>query len=304
LQITINDEKIDYELERERDLFDVLGSLRNWLQSEGFILTGARIDDRDLDLRDENRLRNTPVADVATLHIDAQTAAESAYYDLVAVREFFRVLKNTIVAKNVDAVKKVMETYPDLKGGLDSLLEEQGIASPSLNAASLHERIVACRLLDTGSASGEPRDRLFGFIEELGTAIESRMNEIENPRAELASAAAELRESVGQLGDVSVMLQTGRDQEAMQAIVRFTDLSSRIIRLYPSLKSPGGIDFTTLVVDGTTLPEFYTEFNGILGELIDAFGTEDSVLIGDLLEYEITPRLEKLRSYIDLMTGV
>ena len=44
--------------------------------------------------------------------------------------------------------------------------------------------------------------------------------------------------------------------------------------------------------------EYYNELNSVLKELIDAFHINDSVLIGDLLEYEIAPRLEGLIQFI------
>ena len=42
------------------------------------------------------------------------------------------------------------------------------------------------------------------------------------------------------------------------------------------------------------LERFFSDLNRILTELIEAFEAKDSVLIGDLLEYEVTPRLEGL----------
>jgi len=36
----------------------------------------------------------------------------------------------------------------------------------------------------------------------------------------------------------------------------------------------------------------------VLSELLEAFDARDSVLIGDLMEYEIAPRLERLRSIL------
>ena len=45
--------------------------------------------------------------------------------------------------------------------------------------------------------------------------------------------------------------------------------------------------------------EFYKDFNSILLELTNAFGAGDSVLIGDLLEYEIAPRLDGLLFFLN-----
>lgn len=303
LQITVNNEKIDYSLEGETNLFDVLNGVRAWLSAEGFVLTAASSDDQELDLLKEDELKGTGIEGIRTLRITAQTALQKAYDDLTAVREFFRILKRAMEAHNAEAVAKVLENYPYIQGGLDPLLDRQGLLSDSLNVSRLDERLAACNLPGSGERSEEAQRQLFAFIDGVVGSIDERLHEMENPNSELAAAASRLRESVERLSEVSVMLQTGRDQEAMQEIVHFAELSSQIIRLYPSLKQAGGIDFASVEVDGTSFPDFYAEFNGILGELIEAFGAEDSVLIGDLLEYEVSPRLEKLKSYIDLLTG-
>jgi hypothetical protein len=38
------------------------------------------------------------------------------------------------------------------------------------------------------------------------------------------------------------------------------------------------------------------ELNGILQELVEAFQSQDTVLIGDLLEYETVPRIQEILS--------
>ena len=303
LQITVNGEKIDYTLEDESTLLDVLNGVREWLNAEGFVLTAAATDNREIDLLEEDRLTGKGIEGIETLQLTAQTALQKAYDDLTAVAEFFRILKRALEAQNPGAVAKVLENYPYIQGGLDPLLDRQGLLSNSLNVARLDELLSACNLPGSGERSEEAQRQLFTFFDGIVGTIEKRLREMENPNSELAAAASRLRDSVERLSEVSVMLQTGRDQEAMQEIVHFAELSSQIIRLYPSLKQAGGIDFASVEVDGTSFPDFYAEFNGILGELIEAFGAEDSVLIGDLLEYEISPRLEKLKSYIDLLTG-
>ena len=39
------------------------------------------------------------------------------------------------------------------------------------------------------------------------------------------------------------------------------------------------------------MPEFYGSFNDVLRELTGAFEHKDAVLIGDLAEYEVLPRM-------------
>lgn len=237
------------------------------------------------------------------LQVQAQTALEKEYTDLVAVSEFVRILKAGIDAGEQEKTKTLLAEYPYLRDGLNGMLDRHAIEARELRSEELDRIVSSSDLCESGSIEGERRSELFTYIDALSEALATRMHEMENPAEELARAANELRGSSRELEEVSLMLQTGRDQDAMAAVVRFVERSSRIVRLYPILKQSGGADFNTVVVDEVPFPAFYSEFNSILSELIDAFTAEDSVLIGDLLEYEVSPRLETLNSYIDLLTA-
>jgi hypothetical protein len=50
---------------------------------------------------------------------------------------------------------------------------------------------------------------------------------------------------------------------------------------------------------GKIEPEKINEYNRLLNELADALGRSDSVLVGDLLEYELTPAIE---NFFELMS--
>ncbi len=102
----------------------------------------------------------------------------------------------------------------------------------------------------------------------------------------------DLRASARQIADVAVHLQTGHDREAMEAIIRFSEVSQSMLRIFSHIASQE--EYQTLRIDGQTCEEFYTEFNALLNDVLTAFDARDSVLIGDLFEYEIAPRVEAL----------
>ena len=51
------------------------------------------------------------------------------------------------------------------------------------------------------------------------------------------------------------------------------------------------------MISGKDYNVFYSELNKVLKELLEAFKLKDSVLIGDLMEYEMAPRLEELKNF-------
>ncbi|HEY9595857.1 MAG TPA: hypothetical protein VHE79_15365, partial [Spirochaetia bacterium] len=102
------------------------------------------------------------------------------------------------------------------------------------------------------------------------------------PADALAGSRARLAACIKRLPEVSLLLQTGRDKEAMAIVVEFTDTFQSLTDILPFL----GPDEERARV--------FAELTPPLRDLIAAFTNRDSVLIGDLLEYEVAPRLEHL----------
>ena len=82
----------------------------------------------------------------------------------------------------------------------------------------------------------------------------------------------------------------------MDSMVRFSELSQSLVRVVASVFTSNSD--VKVDVGGMPLQDFYGELNSILEELLEAFEAKDSVLIGDLMEYEIAPRLEQLRAFL------
>jgi len=98
---------------------------------------------------------------------------------------------------------------------------------------------------------------------------------------------ADLRARVEKLPEVSVLLQTGKDKQAMDTIIGFTDSVQAVLALVPFLAPD---------------PErgrMIAELTPILRDLVAAFDAKDSVLIGDLLEYEVAPRVTRLIPFLE-----
>ncbi len=101
-----------------------------------------------------------------------------------------------------------------------------------------------------------------------------------------------------ELKSVSIYLQSGKDNEANKLITSLADLIDNICHT-ASLSALFPDKFGNLLIDGKTLPDFFLDFSGILSELEKALETKDSVLTGDLAEYEISPRLEMLAKSLE-----
>ena len=90
-------------------------------------------------------------------------------------------------------------------------------------------------------------------------------------------------------------IQTGKDQRASETIQYFSSVGEKLFRIFFILKSEG-LSLETFVIDGLSVRTFMEEFNAALAELSAAYENRDTVLVGDLSEYELAPRLLKFFS--------
>jgi hypothetical protein len=207
------------------------------------------------------------------------------------VYQYIKLLERSIASGDGDILNRLKDEHAFVVEHLDALL---GASGYSARLGSL--------LQASGVTEGDmtPQvQQLLGFCKNLGIILESRIREATQPFDELRKAAAGLNELVPQLMEVPVLLQTGKDSTAMGHVIEFTEYSDKLVRINHILREQKIIDISGITIDDKRFDAFYQEFNDILRELLEAFDSQDSVLIGDLLEYEVAPRTETLNRYIE-----
>ncbi len=90
--------------------------------------------------------------------------------------------------------------------------------------------------------------------------------------------------------ELSAQLQTGKDKEASLLISSLADLIDRFCRT-ATLSSLFPEFYNKILIDGKNLNDFFADFSPILNDFEQAIASKDVVLMGDLAEYEISPRL-------------
>ncbi len=112
-----------------------------------------------------------------------------------------------------------------------------------------------------------------------------------------AMSAKEIQEVIELLKNIPVEMQSGKDASAKQTIIRLSDVMNVFCNtvtwssLFPQT-------FENIKIGELSLSQFLSDFAPILKDFSDALENSDSVLIGDLAEYEISPRLELLANSI------
>lgn len=114
----------------------------------------------------------------------------------------------------------------------------------------------------------------------------------------LVNCAKKLRLLSGDLKDIGVLLQSGKQATANKTIQKLADNMNEVYSLIKYLALFG--DYTTkMTVGDKSFADFLNDFAPILNDLFNAMNTADAVTISDVSEYEISGRLEDLAAALE-----
>ncbi len=285
MEIRINGEPLSFALEQERTLGEVVQSLERWLQASQLVVCALRCGGRELLDLPAGEWSDTPHAQVQRLEVTARHASELRLANLQTLREYLQAVRGFASRPDARQAEELLRGYPLFVDSLKRHFSEAEIGAGLEGLSALGSGARAAELASAASASLQGLAAAAALLEQR---LEARLNELEDPRAALRALSGELEAAAAGVSEVSVLLATGRDRQAMEAILRFSDLSQRLLGVLGACSAAqlGGLEPRA----------FFEELNGVLRELVDALQARDTVLIGDLLEYEVAPRLRRLEA--------
>jgi hypothetical protein len=299
VRLTINGEPINYSLENERTLGEVVRGVQGWLAEAGFHVTGMIADAHDLLSEAPDQWSRREVSSVAELGVQAAHTGDMKLAHWRTVEKWLEMVEVEIRAAAArsggpaatgtpepgsTALSELLSDFPETLDGMRA----NPYLPPGATAGTRFEALF------TGQAAADvaswPASRLQEAVEviaELRGLLARRLADASAPAGALTRCAAQIRESMTRLPEVSVLLQTGRDKAAMEIVISFADVVQSILGLVPFLPP-----------DAKRAKQL-AELTPFLRDLVSAFDARDSILIGDLLEYEITPRIERLAPVLE-----
>jgi hypothetical protein len=278
VNLKINGETVSYSLEKEKTLAEVMHGVQAWLTSAGFVISGLHADGQDLLSVAPGIWGPTPVESVQEIDVQALHTADMRVDHWQTLDVWLGMLQDEVKAPG-PVLEELLANLPETVEGIK--------ANPFLPSGSdLMDRFTQTfagrGIAEIRRLSPEQRQETAALIQSMRAELSRRMTDAAQPREALERCTADLRTRVGQLPEVSVLLQTGKDKAAMETVVGFTDTVQSVLALVPFL-APNP-ERGRLIADLTP----------VLRDLVAAFDAKDSVLIGDLLEYEVAPRVTAL----------
>lgn len=261
MTLCINQVPVDFTLEAEATLADLEASLRSWAQTQGLSVLSLLADGRATP-------GAHPLEGVSRVDVEVVAAADEPQARLEVLAHF------------LDLVDQAAATDP---GALDGLRPELPPVIDALGALGLE----ASHL----EASWDRPEALAKAARGLRTRL-GALTPGSGP-AGVVVLLDGLEGAVAAFTELSGLFQKGRDREAFDRILAvFTDLMGL------------GVAVESVLANGENRgpwDEFQGSLRPFLHEAEAAMEAQDFVLLTDLLEYEVGPRILELRPLLSTL---
>jgi hypothetical protein len=285
MEICINGKPADITLENEKTVMDLLAGIQDWLNGSGLALSGLEIDGTSYGSRSLDSAFELPLEGLSLVNIKTSGWAE-------LMMEALLDLQNDLIAFGT-AGQDDRKAY----------VEQWDTYSPALfikeHAADLYTAVRAV-------LEEQVPEQAAASLSAASSLVAERIRELENPGREIKALRPFAEEIAKRLEDLPLDMQTGKDGKASETITVFSALVEKIFRLI-FLFRYFLADIDSIEVksvngpDSISLKDAIAEFSAALKEMIAAFENKDTVLVGDLAEYELAPRL---RSIVEELCGM
>lgn len=172
------------------------------------------------------------------------------------------------------------QTIGDVLKSFEKTCEENDAAVIGINVDGNQ---ITAELFDEEAAKPLGKDTKFEFS----------IVTINDIKASFAKLAELFNELALQMEGVPLALQSGKNLEVSEAIKKLADSIDQFCHI-ATLASLFPETFSTSKLGGINFKDFFADFSPILKDFEDALQNNDTVMLGDLSEYEICPRLKEI----------
>jgi len=266
MHIFINENPAEITLDTEKTLGEVISGIENWISKTGNRIQRILTDGKEVSGEDLSQAFETPLDSVEKLEIFVSSFRELA-------TEALEILHQTCVAYTQSSFEE--------RSGIFTFWGE------SSSARFLNTDIPDIYHLATLSLSGNGLSAA-----DLTLIIEERLREFRDPLQEILKSESQVNAISARMEELPLDLQTGKDQRAAETIQLFSQMGEKLFRILLIFKSEG-LSPETVLVDEIPVKTFVEDFSKSLVELIKAYENNDTVLAGDISEYELAPAIVK-----------
>lgn len=292
MEFRINGEISDVKLTDERTAMDIVQSFSKHLKN-GLQIYTLSINDRFYS-PDNHELNQISVEDISTINIEVATKEEIAISLLQEAKNVILTIADDLKKNGFAHSKEFSELFDWINDTLNAINQviAFNLSEIKLVTSTIHQIET---YLESEERNESKIDSIINILENLIQYFDSIQLKIDSGyKIEKNELEQAITNGLEILPEISEAFQIGNDKEALTKI-------HTIINLLESCSIYLKQNLNLLIEQkGDEIDQMYNDLNGLLADIVDAFQNGDFVLIGDLLEYELS---EKLESYKNIILG-
>ena len=326
MQVLINDFPVDFDLQQDKKVSDIVNSISEWTRDRDLVFSELYIDDRYYPIDGAPEIN---LSEVKTINCIVQSKADIVFSSVDEATRYCdraaafmqRVAGNgqyepseienllTGISWLLDVLARVIGLlgipYGRLKYrdfGLAHYVQTMEAFRDSISASGADAALAIGAHLDVFT----DMRHLFRMIllsDEMRSLI---IQSIDSPDVLISSIRQtrdELNEQLASVQAAAVAYQMGKDGEGSERLKAFVDFVFRYTRTCYQLVPMFRIDLAEIQVDGVDLEQKNRDLRNLLHEVIAVMENNDIISLSDILEYEIRPAMENLGTYMDMLLG-
>jgi len=269
MEIKINGHEADIALDNEKTIGDIIAGLDQWLAGSGHRLSGLSVDGHAADASRLDDFFSREIKTVKVLEIYTSSLAELAAESLLSLLADVQEYENL----NFEDKNQFLENWKE-----------------KAQALFIKEQMPELYSIFVSSFTGQINPRVVFSI------TEERLREVKEPLPEFSNLRPLLEETYSRLTDLALDIQTGKEGRAAQTIQIFSNVAEKILRILRQFDIQGYLSRNTN--DDKSFDIIIDEFGNLVKNLLEAYEKHDTVLVGDIAEYEASPKLKELYTAI------
>ena len=315
MEIQVNGNRLDYELEEEKTVLEIVEAIGKWLSKEGRILEGVEVNGEEVMIG-WKELSKRLIEETRMIEIKASSCVEYSSRHLLEVKEY--VGKLLIGIEEGLGFEKKDEIIEGLKWVREVLVEMGKILNLDMGRVFIGEESLWELLWKYEKGERILKENRFykeGFEKILEGDIVRSIGKILKilPKIlmRVAFEGSDLKEMNGEvliknieqmkeelsifkprLLRLGVDLQTNKRASGYQGIQNFLGVLSNLVEDLMKLDNYLGAGYEDWEVKGKSVRGINEDLKRILEDFRDALERKDIILLGDIIEYEMMEKLE------------
>jgi len=317
MEILVNNEKLEFQLEEEKNLKEVIESLNDWLYKnmkvideiilDGKVHTGEiqdltahSVDDTDkleLTVIDINDLVRSSLMETKNylkeIHKFMDSKDDFSDEDIKRILSGLHWLINIFTRiNNIHNYEKIFASKKfNFKKDLDSLIKSRQEIDKCFTAK---ETSKASKLV-----KNDLKMHINTWFHNIDKLIESRPVSTDSLSSMRDKVSEQVYRIIKKIPDMqkliemtAIDIQTGHENEAMANLQIILGTLESITALLQLIKSTFSLDYKKIKFHDEPIEEFNKNLTKLLKEMLEGMKIKDTVLMSDLLTYELKPKIE------------